>query len=215
MDLQWQVYAKLFAVSVLSASVVSTLINVFFNSRKEAREHKREVNAAAASAVDALESYYCAAGRMIVDADIACDEFFREQGNSTGIGLPKFAYSDGMDWKWLPPKTVSRLRAFPSAVDASRRHLSMEWEHSMPPDHLWLIEVECAKLACKAWELARFIRDKHNLGPAILDDHDSYIPDLITKTLRQNDEAIARMREQSRQLEHLLPDAKAERPLER
>jgi hypothetical protein len=47
MNIDWQVYAKLFSVSVLSASVVSTLINVYFNSRREAREHRREAAAVA------------------------------------------------------------------------------------------------------------------------------------------------------------------------
>ncbi|CAE6706746.1 hypothetical protein [Paraburkholderia nemoris] len=200
MGFDWQVYAKLFAVSVLSASVVSTLINVYFNSRKDARDHRREAAATAASAVQALEAYYCTAARMIVDADIAQEEVFRGEGGGSGIGLPKFAYPEGMDWKWLAPKTVSRLRSFPAAREATQRHLAMEWEHSLPPDHLSDIAVECAKLANKAWALAQSVRAHHRLGEGVLDAHDRYIPDLIARTLCEREEAMARMIERTSQM---------------
>jgi len=215
MGFDWQVYAKLFAVSVLSASVVSTLINVYFNSRKEARDHQREAATSAASAVQALETYYCSAARMIVDADISQEEVLRGEGGSSGIGLPKFAYPEDMDWKWLAPKTVSRLRGFPAAREAAQRHLAMEWEHSLPPDHLWDIAVECATLANKAWVLAQSVRADHRLGEAVLDDHDSYIPDLIARTLRQREEALARMIEQNHQLRQLRLDTEVARKSDR
>jgi hypothetical protein len=206
MGFNWQVYAKLFAVSVLSASVVSTLINAYFNSRKEARDHRREAAAAAASAVQALEAYYCTAARMIVDADISQEEVLRGESSSSGIGLPKFDYPEDIDWKWLTPKIASRLRGFPAAREAAQRHLAMEWEHSLPPDHLSDIAVECAVLANKAWALAQSVRADHRLGEAVLDDHDGYIPDLIARTLREREEAISRMADQNRKMRRLLLD---------
>lgn len=215
MGFDWQVYAKLFVVSVLSASVVSTLINVYFNSRKEARDHRREAEAAAARAVQALEAYYCTAARMIVDADISQEEILRGESGRSGIGLPKFAYPEDMDWKWLAQKTVSRLRSFPAAREAAQRHLAMQWEHSLPPDHLWDIAVECATLANKAWALAQSVRADYRLGEAVLDDHDSYIPDLIARTLRQSEEAIARMAEQNRQMRQRRLDSEASPTLDR
>ena len=82
----------------------------------------------------------------------------------------------------------------------------MEWEHSLPPDHLWDIAVECARLANKAWALAQSVRAEHRLGAAVLDDHDGYIPGLIARTLREREDAIARMADQNRKMRQLLLD---------
>ncbi|APR36678.1 hypothetical protein BTO02_16120 [Paraburkholderia sp. SOS3] len=131
---------------------------------------------------------------MIVDADIAQEEVLRGEAGRNGIGLPQFAYPEDMDWKWLAPGTASRLRFFPTAREAAQRHLATEWQYSLPPDHLSDVAVECATLANKAWALAQSVRTEHRLGEAVLDEHDRYIPDLIARTLREREEAFARMK---------------------
>lgn len=190
MELGFWVYVKL----LLSSAVVSSVINLGYNLWKDGRERKGERNVQAFDAALALERFTRACARMIDDASIACSEVERNQSYEalSHVRLPPFAYPETMAWKWLAPDIAARLRDFPVAWEASRRHLDVDSGFSDDPfGHAALNEVECARLGQRAWALAEYVRDRHGLPKAELVEHDSDIHKVMTTRLDMYEKALA------------------------
>ncbi|MEX3764635.1 hypothetical protein [Paraburkholderia phenoliruptrix] len=149
----------------LASSVVSSIVTIGWNSHRDRRDHRRERRDAALEVALSLERYARTCRAMMHRAEWASAEAIRTgSGQPTvGVHVPEFSFPT-VEWKWLSHKITSVLRDFPATVHYAREYVSSTWEYVLPPDVCDDVELECARLAKQALDLARLTRQRHGVA---------------------------------------------------
>ncbi len=79
--------------------------------------------------------------------------------------IPDFSFPDKIEWERLKHKVASELREFPAALHSTREYLGAVRESGDPIEVCDEAELESAKAAMQALELALITFWKHSIVP--------------------------------------------------
>ncbi|CAB5305218.1 hypothetical protein IST455A_05838 [Burkholderia multivorans] len=157
------------------AGMVSSMVTLIWSGVRDGRLRRREAQHVALTLALSLESYARDARRMMHRASWARREAVRVRHDEPlrRIGLPEFTFPEPVEWRCLRCRSVSGVREFLSSLHSTRQSLAAGWEYAEPLACCDEAELECARTATRALELARMVRVQHGVAPARSDEQSS------------------------------------------